>query len=279
MKRTYALSLALGALALAGSGACSLAAATPARKGPPARAWSVTLAPDPADFAVAVVRFPARGRPALSARTLRAAVPGAFGADYLAVAALRRRAHGSRIALVLLVNRPTPLLDPASVRVRLRSARALGAPDALVESNPFDRPVQPATGSPPAVTRTWPCALSSPAILDASALVPISSRGAPVAGFTLTGAVAAAYDWACDLAEPPAFEQAVHPAPAPPECRPATLCCPPNAMCVPPKEPLPPGCPVCDPLPGHVCPLAPSAYVCVEHAAGSATRAGASRGR
>ena len=70
-------------------------------------------------------------------RTLHAAVRGPFGADYLALAALRTRSDHARIAIVLLVNRATALLDPAHVRVRMRSARALGAPTVAVMSNPF----------------------------------------------------------------------------------------------------------------------------------------------
>jgi hypothetical protein len=164
---------------------------------------------------------------------------------------------------VLLVNRVTPLLDPAHVRLRMRSARALGTPSVVVMSNPFTRAPETPRGLPPVqVIRPWPCKLTTPATLTASSLARISSRGAPIAGFDLTHAIAAAYDAVCGFTYPAAFRQAVHPAPAP--CVLAPLCCPPNAMCVPPPgEPPPPGCPPCVPRTGHVCPLAKAAYVCI----------------
>src|ERR1700751_1146495 len=144
MMRTPALLLALVAVAVATAkasvaparGARAQSAAS-ARSRASVESWRLTLSPAPGNVAVAVIRLPARRGASISRRTLHAAVRGPFGADYLALAALRTRTYPARIPIVLLVNRATALLDPAHVRVLMRSARALGAPTVAVMSNPF----------------------------------------------------------------------------------------------------------------------------------------------
>ncbi len=76
--RPIALLAALAAVAAAAPGA-------PAAGG--ARTTAVALAPAPGDLALLAISFPHGGRRRLDSRSLRVAVRGAFGDDYLALAA------------------------------------------------------------------------------------------------------------------------------------------------------------------------------------------------
>ena len=91
------------------------------------RRWQLTLAPAPDDLALAQVSFAHANGVGVSARSLRVAVTGPFGDDYM-VAGASHSSTGVRRALVLLVNRPSPLLDPSSVTLSLSALRALGEP-------------------------------------------------------------------------------------------------------------------------------------------------------
>jgi hypothetical protein len=286
MMRTAAVSLVLFASALLAAPvpARTLAAGSrPAVDHAPAAARTasaagerrslVTLAPAPADLALALVRFPAARRHAgPSTSTMQVGAVGPFGDDYLAAAAIRGRAGRSAAALVLLVNRVTAVFDPASVSVHLRSARALGVPASAVLANPFAG----AAGVPPANAAAPPCALTTGAApMAAGTLTLLTSRGSPLPGFSGNEALAEAYDVVCGIPDPgaQAFEHAVHPSSS---CSPGTLCCPPNAICAtPPGEGQPPGCVPCNPRPGYACPLQVGTDVCVAKLDPPATAAAA----
>ena len=271
MMRTAAVFFALSATALGAvlapsgtlaRGAGGGARAVPARAVTAGRARSsqVTLAAAPGDLALAIVRFPAaRRRASLSAHSLRAGAVGAFGDDYLAVEALAGRHGRSSVALILLVNRVTALLDPTAVSVHLRSARSLRAPAPAALANPFAG----APGVPTPDPSKAPCGLTPGAApLAASALAPLGTRGEPLPGFVAAEAVAEAYDAVCAIADPhaAAFQQAVHPSST---CQPGAVCCPPTAICAPPPIEPPPKCVPCNPRPGYACPLQTSTDVCI----------------
>ncbi len=219
------------------------------------RSWRLTLSPAPDDLALAEIRFHGSARQRLSAQLLQVVVAGPFGDDYLAVATPRFATPGGSRALVALVNRPSPLLDPASVRLRVSARDWLGAPairtlgDALARSSADPRPAL--------------CDLSlhgSP--LTGQQMSALGSRGTALAGFDVASAVAQAYDVACGLPYASSFKQAVEqPSPSPSEPQPV------------PPEPAPPHCPPCDPPPGYACPLALTPSVCVAAEALSARRA------
>jgi hypothetical protein len=239
------------AVALAAGGRAIRGAARAARVAPITE-WPLVMSAAPDDLALAQLSFrhAARGYSA-SDSSLRVAVSSPFGDDYLVAAALRPPTRGVSRVLVLLVNRPSPLLDPVSVRVRLTGPRALGTPRVLRLANPL---VRPAAARAPAL-----CDLplhGSP--LSASQLRPLGSRGAPLGGFGAADAVAQAYDLACGLAHASSFARAIAPAPAPlPPSPPTTTTPTPPSPTTP--SPLPPvrlpgeGC---EPRPGYACPAA-----------------------
>ena len=174
------------------------------------RRWQLTLAPAPDDLALAQVSFAHANGVGVSARSLRVAVTGPFGDDYM-VAGASHASTGVRRALVLLVNRPSPLLDPSSVTLSLSALRALGEPAVRKLADAF---AQKAAAPTPAL-----CDLPlHGAPLSGSLLSVLGSRGAPLAGFSAASALAQAYDVACGLAYSSAFARAVKPAasPAPP---------------------------------------------------------------
>jgi hypothetical protein len=238
------------------------------------RSTLLTLSPAPGDLVLAVLRFPGSGRHTLGPHTLRLAFAGLRGEDYLAVAAVARPPHGGARALVLLVNRPTAVLDPAHVRLRARWSAALGGLSARNATDVLAR-----SGSP---RSTALCGLTrSGRALGASALRALSHGGSPLGSFSPGTALAAAYDATCGLAYPLAFKQAVQGSSG--GCgttatRSGALCCPPNAMCVPGPEPVPqpapepspgppnpePRCPPCNPRPGTACPLVAQPALCPE---------------
>jgi hypothetical protein len=196
--------------------------------------WGLTLAPVPDDLALAQVSFnrAARGQ-AISASSLQVSVSGPFGDDYLAAAVPRLAGNGVPRALVLLVNRPSPLLDPVSVHLQLSARRALGAPLLRRLTNPFTRP-----GGGRATLCDLPLHGSA---LSPSELRPLHSRGQALAGFDAASAIAQAYDAACGLPHASSFEQAVKQPSAPPPSPPS-----------PPVGKLPGE--GCKPAPGYACP-------------------------
>jgi hypothetical protein len=237
--------IALAAVAALGAGLVRSGGSDPGAAAVQAgsRTWPLTLSPAPDDLALAQVSFHAPGRGRLPKGSVRLAVSGPFGADYLAAATPRFVTPGAARALVLLVNRPSALLDPASVHLRLTAWRSLGAPAARTLEDPLARAGSAAT---PAL-----CDLpvhGSP--LAGSELRVLSSRGAALAGFDAGAAIAQAYDLACGLPYAAAFKQAVERAASAPPSPPA-----------PPVSPAPPPPPVgklpgegCVPRPGYACP-------------------------
>ncbi|HUB72906.1 MAG TPA: hypothetical protein VL979_02565 [Solirubrobacteraceae bacterium] len=199
------------------------------------RSWTLTLSAGVGELTLAEVSFPGAARAAPSARALRMTVAGPFGADYLAAASLRAPPGGARRALVLLVDRATPLMDPVYVHVRVRSPRSLGSQRVAKAADAF----APARGT----ARRALCGLTPRGVaLGASRLAPIAARGTAVGGFDAAAAVAQAYDVACGLPRSAAFERAVRGAGAggsPPEAPVGKL----------PGE-------GCRPRPGYACPLA-----------------------
>jgi hypothetical protein len=207
------------------------------------RAWSESvMAPAQFDLSLAEVRF---GRPARSARasrsvgSIRIAVRGPTGLDYVAAAVTRSEVLVGSRAFVLVVNRrPRGSLAPDLARIGLTvtAPRRLGAPAVLEISDPFTRL---GIGLTPAL-----CDLPTHgASLAAGKIRSVLSRGVALAGFSAEAAIAQAYDVVCRRPYEQAFRQAVSPTSAPTcETGKANIgfCCPPNAICAPP--PCPP-CP------------------------------------
>jgi len=267
---TGALGTALGAGGGAGSPSAWL------RDGALTRTWSVGLSPAPGDLALAEIAFPrARGR-RLSVRSLHVAVSGPFGDDYLVLAAAPSpRGGGEARALVLLVNRPSPLEDPVTVRLRESARRALGEPLLRRLSDPLTRPREGAAAGL--------CRLPlQGAALSAAGLRVLQVRGQAIAGFDPLTALAQAFDLACELPHSSAFAQAISAAGEqcpPPAKAEGTLCCPANAICAQPPaapappQPEPPACTPCEQRPGYACPLVARESVCVAEIRRAATSA------
>jgi hypothetical protein len=265
-----------GSAAVTPGGARQLAAGA---AGASTRSSSTSLSPVPADLALLQIRFRKRVRGGLSGHSLRVVAQGAFGEDYLALATPRSQARAGTRALVLLVNRPSPLLDPLHVHLRLSTARALGTPILWRLNDPLSHP----PSDPPPALCGLP--LRGPA-LSGSDMRRLSSRGAALSGFDAPSAVAQAYDVACGLPHAAAFETAVTGRCSPGEVAHGTLCCPANAICASPPTPTPapptppvpappapPGCTPCPPRPGYACPLVAAPNVCIAQVGSSARRA------
>ncbi len=197
---------------------------------------ALSAAPD--DLAVAEVRFEGRTRERISRASGRLGVIGPFGDDYLGAAVVEEGANAGRALLVVLVNRPSPLLDPVSVTFALTVPQGLGKHALRGASDPFTRP---ASGVAPAV-----CALTRRSPIAARELASLRALGAPLGSFSPAEAAAQAYDAVCGLSYSQAFRRAVT---GPPPPQPA----PPPA---PHPIPEPPHCPPCVPTPGYACPLA-----------------------
>jgi hypothetical protein len=231
-----------------------------------AHGWPFTLSPAPDDLALAQVGFPRAGRgQQISRASLKLAAQGPFGDDYLVLAALRAGTGRTRRALVLLVNRPSALLDPVSVRLRLTARATLGSPVVRRFADPFAR----ASSAPkPAL-----CDLAlHGSALSAAQLGPLLSRGEALAGFGAASAVAQAYDAVCGLPYTSSFAQAVgQPAPVTP-LPPSPSPSPPPAPSPPPPAPGPPVCAPCDPAPGYACPLSIGPDICAAPVALGAMR-------
>ncbi len=256
----------------------ALAAAGAGGAVPVTRHATISLAPASGDLELLELEYGRHRRRAVSHATLRLTAQGLTGGDYLAAATPRRRPHGELIALVLLVDRPGTA--QASVRLSVRSARALGPLFVLGLRNPFTSTRSSIVGVN--ILSDLPCKVPTAAAgMSGADLRPLS--GGALGGFTAAGAVAAAYDVVCHRAYPLAFRQAVRGARGEgcgaSASQDGSLCCPPAALCAPPNEPVPapapepgpappprpepPRCPPCDPQPGHACPLAASPAYCV----------------
>ena len=253
---TLTLVLACGLLLLGAALAVAIAAGTHAGarvKGVDAassnRTWPLSMSAAPEDLALALLSFQraAHGQ-RISDSSLQVAVKAPFGDDYLAAAALQLSTPGVPRMLVLLVNRPSPLLDPVSVHVQLIARRALGAPRVRILANPLSRL---AGSSTPAL-----CSLGlHGSALSASELRPLHSRGQVLTGFDAAGAVAQAYDMICGLPHTTSFVRTIAPATAP-----SSPTVPEAPAPVPTgPSPAPPGRipgEGCAPRPGYACPAA-----------------------
>jgi hypothetical protein len=225
-----------------GTSATSAAHATHANT---TRAWKESVvAPAQFDLSLAEVRFgrPARGARARASRgagSIRVALRGPTGLNYVAAAVTRSGVSGGSRVLVLVVNRrPRGSLAPDLARIGLTvtAARRLGAAVVSQVSDPFTRA---RIGLTPAL-----CDLPTRgASLAAGEIRSVLSRGVALTGFSAATAIAQAYDVVCRRPYEQAFRQAVSPT-SPPACETGKtnigLCCPPNAICAPP--PCPP-CP------------------------------------
>lgn len=236
----------LGACLTLGFAASAIGASQGAR---PPRGWRITLSPTPGDLSLVEIAFPHAGRQSLSTRTLQTAAGSPFGADYLAVAVPRRPSRGHQLALMLLANRPSALLDPASVRLRISAGHSLGPPVLQRVTDPLTHP-----SAHPARALCGLTAHGRP--LSGPSLRALSVRGAALVGFDAPDAVAQAYDAACGLTYSGAFRAAL--AGSAGGCSGGVPCAPAPA----PPSPRPPRCAPCDPRPGFACPLAASPAVC-----------------
>jgi hypothetical protein len=218
------------------------AAASHAKHANTTRAWKESvIAPAQFDFSLAEVRFgrPARGVSARVSRgvgSIRIALRGATGLDYVAAAVTRSSVLGGLRALVLVVNRrPRGSLAPDLARIGLTvtAARRLGAAAVSQISDPFTRV---RIGLTPAL-----CDLPTRgASLVAGDIRSVLSRGVALTGFSAEAAIAQAYDVVCRRPYEQAFRAAVGQASAPTcETGQANIlsCCPPNAICASPPCP------------------------------------------
>jgi hypothetical protein len=217
------------------------------------RTFTVALSATPHDATLLQIRFPHGGHRALSPKVLRVQVVGAFGDDYLALAAPRKTGRRGPEALLVIANRPSALLDPAAVHLRISARASLGKPVLAHLSNLLDSDyAHPPNGL---------CTLTLGADpLDPAVVTPLAHRGTAVTGFSAARAVAAAYDAACtSSADAQSFKNALaaQPGVSPGSC--GSACEPAPA----PPVPVPPGCTPCNPAPGFACPLAASASACV----------------
>ncbi len=255
---TLILVVTLGLMMLGAALAIALTARTPAGAshvdaGTGTRSWHVTMSAAPDDFALAELSFDRAARAQrLTSATLQATVDGPFGDDYLLAAAPRLANAGPPRLLVLLVNRPSPLLDPVSVHVRMIASRSLGQPSVRAFANPLAR----GTG----VRVPLLCNLAPHGSrLGASEVRPLHSRGHALEGFAAAEALAQAYDLVCGLGDASSFAQAVEHASSD-SSAPSTETPPPAG---PPSTPEPPAGKLpgegCVPAPGYACPAASAA--------------------
>jgi hypothetical protein len=227
---------------------------------PASHAWPLTLSPAPDDLALAEVGFPraARGQ-RVSRSSLRLATVGPFGDDYLVLAEPLVGAGRTPRALALLVNRPSALLDPVAVHLRLTASAALGRPLIRKSADPFARA---GSASKPSL-----CDLAlHGAPLSAAEVRPLLSRGNGLTGFDAASAVAQAYDAVCGLPYVSSFAQAVgQPAAETPSPSPTPS----------PPTPGPPVCTPCAPAPGYACPLSIGPDICAAAVGGGGRRVSA----
>jgi hypothetical protein len=230
------LALVTGCAAGATGAKTATVASSSAPRPAATRTWTIALSPAPDDLALVQIVFRGAAPGArVTSNSLRIAVPGPFGDDYLVSVAARL--PGGPRALVLLVNRPSPLLDPADVVLRVTALRTLGAPVVSMLGNPFAR----------AASAPRPSLCDLPlhgGALSASQLSLLRSRGWPLAAYAGASAVAQAYDAACSLPFASSFEQDV--------THSASDSSPPAPTPTPPVGKLPGE--GCVPKPGYACP-------------------------
>jgi hypothetical protein len=218
------------------------------------RSWKVAIrGPVQFDLSLAQIGFGAPAHAAAGSHggrrtsTIRLAIRGTTGLDYVASALLRSSPLGRPRALVLVVNRrPRGSLaaDLAEIPLTVTAPRRLGDPLVIESSDPLTRPraLAPALCDLPI----------RGASLEPGGLRPELSRGPSLGGWNAQEAIAQAYDLVCHRPYLQAFRQAVSQSSGA-GCESGQgaplLCCPPNAMCVPPRCPP---CP-CDPA---ACPAA-----------------------
>ncbi|HEX4436403.1 MAG TPA: hypothetical protein VH061_06355 [Solirubrobacteraceae bacterium] len=207
----------------------------------PRRHWTVAMSPHADDLAVAAISFPHAGHRVLSAQAL-AIGPLVAGDDFFGLAMSRR---APRRALLLVVNRPSPLEDPVTVRVRFSALARLGRPVVRIAANPID--------DPPSMRPNWCTLPRNDAALKGVELRILATRGEALKGFAAGEGVAQAYDAVCGLPFAASFKEALTgPETSSPEPEPE-----------PEPVPAPPGCQPCPPRPGFACPLSARAAVCV----------------
>jgi hypothetical protein len=237
--------LALGAIALVSGQSAGSQTARARALGATTRTWRLSMSAAPADLALAEISFADARGARLGRSSLQVSVGGPFGDDYLATAVLRSVSKRGPTALVLLVNRPSPLLDPTAVALRISAQRSLGAPTVRKLSNPFARR---AGASKPSL-----CDPQRHGPLSASSLSVLVTRGTVLTGFGGASAVAQAYNDACGLHYPSSFKQAVERSVAG-----GGLQTPQPAEPVAPSQPTPPVGKVpgegCHPTAGRACP-------------------------
>jgi hypothetical protein len=255
---TLTLVLAAGLLALCAAVAIAMQAGGSAH-GNAGRAgvaeashsWTLRLSAAPDDLTLAELDFPkaAHGQ-RIAASTLQLAVGSPFGDDYLVAGAPQLAAAGPPRLLVMLVNRPSGLLDPVDVPVRLTARAALGS--AVVR-----RFVDPLSGS---AGKASPRLCNLPlhgGALSGAELRTLRTRGTPLAGFDAAGALAQAYDLVCGLARSSSFAQAVERSGSPTVSEPQQ---PTTSTSTSTPSPAPPVGKLpdegCVPTPGYACPEA-----------------------
>ncbi|HTD10371.1 MAG TPA: hypothetical protein VK680_15920 [Solirubrobacteraceae bacterium] len=248
---TLLLAATCGVLVLGAGLAVAIEAGVGARMGRGAgvsrmHSWPVRMSAAPNDLTLAEATFrePRRGR-RISSGSLKVNVGSPFGDDYLA-AALQLSTRGVLRVLVVLVNRPSPLLDPVFVSVGLAFPWGLGAPIVRESADPLSRPVG---ARAPALCDL---ALHGAALGD-SELRTLRTLGQALAGFNAANTLAQAYDMVCGLPYSSVFKQAltssaVPVSPTPPES-PA-----PSPVPSPPVGKIPGE--GCVPTPGYACPAA-----------------------
>jgi hypothetical protein len=193
--------LALGAIVVVSGQSAGSEPARARGAGAAMRTWPLSMSAAPGDLTLAEISFAHADGTRLERRSLQLAVSGSFGDDYLASAVLHAATKRGPAALVLLVNRPSPLLDPAAVALRVSAQSSLGAPTVRRAANPFAR----AAGAPaPSL-----CDLQRHGALSPSSLSVLGMRGAVLTGFGAASAVAQAYDAACARSYSSSFKQAV----------------------------------------------------------------------
>jgi hypothetical protein len=186
--------------------ALALTAALPALAAGPAprRAWTIAVrAPAQLDLAVARVRFslpPGGRRP-----SLRMALDGPAGLDFVGAAALRRQPAHALVVLVVVVNRrPRGSLAPdlAALRLGARLSRALRAPRTVQQADVYGAPHRPPAGL---------CATPAAGSLEARDVHLLTAAGSPPPGFGPAATVAQGFDAACGREPNPAFRTSVDP--------------------------------------------------------------------
>jgi hypothetical protein len=214
---------------------CAVPAAAQAASHP----LTVVLRPAPGNLSLAELSFARAGGRAVTARSLRIALPATAASLRIAVATPLHPRGAARVALVLVANRPAQPPVTAAVRLHAVAAGTLGSAALSRLEDPL--------GARRAAPRGF-CRFAVHG--RAPALAGLAAHGAPVSGLSAAGAVAQAFAIACGLPHGTQLEAAL--------AQPASEPAPPGG---PGTEP--PRCAPCDPKPGFACPLHASAAYCV----------------